>query len=311
MQQSRRSFITTAAGATAATLLSRSLKASTAPVKPLFSSNSYSWLTFYNRAGKEWMADAEACIAAYATTGLNCYEPGVTTVGEVQKLGPLLKKNQIELRSIYVGTTLHQADTGKESIDTALKIAKAARAFGTKIVVTNPSPIRWGNPEDKDDAALNIQAANLEKLGSLLKTEGMTLAYHNHDMELRQGAREFHHMLSATDPRYVSFCLDVHWIYRGCGNSQVALFDVARLYGNRIVELHIRQSNNHVWSEVFGPGDIDYPKLVSQLAQQKVRPHLVLEQCLEENSSNTTDAVTAHQQGLRYAEKVFQPLATE
>lgn len=189
-----------------------------------------------------------------------------------------------------------------------MKIALAAKALGTRIIVTNPSPIRWGTPEDKDDAALRTQAANLEKLGSLLKAQGMTLAYHNHDIELRQGAREFHHMMASTDPRYVSLCLDVHWIYRGAGNSQIALMDVVRLYGKRIAELHLRQSVGHVWSEVFGKGDIDYERLVTALVKLKVRPHLVMEQCVEDKTPDTADVVTAHRQGLKYVSEVFAPM---
>jgi len=312
MKQTRRSFLGMVASATAASAMVpvSVYPLTTNPAKGLhISCNSYPWLTFYARAGKEWMSDPDACMREYAATGLQGYEPGATSAQEIQALGPLLKKYALEMRSVYVGTTLHQAETGQQSIDTTLQIALAAKALGTKIIVTNPSPIRWGSPEDKDDAALNIQAANLEKLGSLLKAQGMTLAYHNHDIELRQGAREFHHMLSYTDPKLVSFCLDVHWIYRGTGNSQVALFDVVNMYGKRIVELHIRQSTAHVWSEVFGMGDIDYTRLVSALVRLKVKPHLVLEQCVEDNSPHTTDVVTAHRQGLKVAQELFAPLA--
>jgi len=51
----------------------------------------------------------------------------------------------------------------------------------------------------------------------------------NRDAELRQGGREFHHMLTATNPDDVKLCLDAHWIYRGCGDSQVAVFDAPLL----------------------------------------------------------------------------------
>lgn len=311
MNQTRRSFLGSVAGlAAASTLIPSAVNASNSPLKGLhLSCNSYPWITFYGRAGKDWMGDPESCMREFASTGLQGYEPGVTSVNEIETLAPLLKKYSIEMRSIYVNSTLHQPDTAQQSIDAALKIAEAAKALGTKIVVTNPSPIRWGGPEDKDDAALTVQATNLEKLGALLKAQGMTLAYHNHDIELRQGAREFHHMMASTDPNYVSFCLDVHWIYRGAGNSQVALMDVVRLYGKRIAELHIRQSNDHIWSETFGPGDIDYERLVTELVKLKMRPHLVMEQCVEETSPNTTDVVSAHRQGLKYATGIFAPLS--
>jgi len=82
---------------------------------------------------------------------------------------------------------------------------------------------------------------------------GLTLSYHNHDIELRNAAREFHHMMVGTDPAYVTLCLDAHWIYRGAGNSAVALFDVLKLYGPRITELHLRQSKDNIWTETFRP----------------------------------------------------------
>jgi inosose dehydratase len=128
-------------------------------------------------------------------------------------------------------------------------------------------------------------------------------------MEMRQGAREFHHMLQATDPQHVTFCLDAHWVYRGAGNSQVALFDVVRMYANRITELHLRQSKNGIWTEVFGEGDIDYPRLVRELAGRGVRPHVVLEQSVEKGSPDTLTAVDAHRKSLQYTRKVFAPLA--
>jgi inosose dehydratase len=122
---------------------------------------------------------------------------------------------------------------------------------------------------------------------------------------LRAAAREFHHMLLSTDPKHVSLCLDVHWVYRGSGNSQVALFDIVKLYGKRITELHLRQSKGGIWQETFTEGDIDYQRLVNELNALNVKPHLVLEQCLEKTSLKTMDGVRAHKEDLVYVKKVF------
>ena len=59
-----------------------------------------------------------------------------------------------------------------------------------------------------------------------------------------------------TDPEHVTLCLDAHWICRGAGNSAVALFDVVKLYGPRVTELHLRQSVDNVWTEALSEGDI-------------------------------------------------------
>jgi inosose dehydratase len=113
-------------------------------------------------------------------------------------------------------------------------------------------------------------------------------------------------MLTATDPAHVSFCLDVHWVFRGCGDSQVALFDVLEHYGDRVVELHLRQSKDGVWTEVFSAeGDIAYGRVADWLRRRKVHPQLTLEQAVEAKSPKTIDAVSAHREGVRAVRALF------
>jgi inosose dehydratase len=209
------------------------------------------------------------------------------------------------MRSLYVNSTLHKPDEVEKSIAGALEIARRAKAAGCRIIVTNPSPIRWGGPENKDDDQLRVQAAALDRLGRELRGMDLVLAYHNHDIELRNAAREFHHMLVGTEAKHVTFCLDAHWVYRGAGNSAVALFDVLKLYGPRVSELHLRQSHEGTWTEALGEGDIDYPALARGLLQAGVRPHLVLEQAPEQQTPKTMDAVESHRRSREYAARVF------
>jgi inosose dehydratase len=213
------------------------------------------------------------------------------------------------MRSLYVNSVLHERDKAEASIEAVLTIARKAKDLGTEIIVTNPSPLRWGGPENKDDAQLKVQAASLEKLGRRLRELALVLSYHNHDIELRNAAREFHHMMVGTDPAYVSLCLDAHWIYRGAGNSQVALFDVLKLYGPRITELHLRQSKDNIWTEAFGDGDIDYQAVAKHLLEINVRPHLVLEQAVETGSPKTMSITEAFQKSSQYARQVFAAFA--
>jgi inosose dehydratase len=309
MPSNRRDFINLLAGASAATLLSSAAKNEKAGPYPYpIAANNYNWHTFYNRQGKEWGKDWDACLADYAKTGLTAIEQSFNSAEEVKAIAPFLKKHGLSLPSVYVNSVLHKADEAQKSITTVSAIADELKKLGTKIVVTNPTPLTWGGDQVKSDDELKIQAQNLEKLGAALKKRGMTLAYHTHDMEMKAGAREFHHMLLNTTPQNVSFCYDVHWIYRGSQNSHLAVFDVMKLYGKRIVELHIRQSVNGIWSETFGDGDIDYRRLVSELKALKLRPHLVIEQCVESKSPNTMNAVEAHIKDLAIIKEVFKPL---
>lgn len=307
MKQNRRDFLGSLACLTAAGLLPTPEGwARPRPPKNLhLASNEYAWITFYERQGKDWFADLDASLREFAQSGLSGYEPSIQKPEQLQQLAPLLRKHKLEMRSIYVGCELHTEKQAAQSLQQVLAIARAARPLGVKFLVTNPNPIRWGGAENKTDAELERQARNLNQLGAALRKEGIVLAYHNHDVEMRQGAREFHHMMVGTDPANVSLCLEVHWLYRGSGNSQVALFDVLRLYGKRIATMHIRQSRNGTWSETFGEGDIDYPRLAKELLAQGLRPHLVLEQCVEKESPNTLDALAAHKQDVQYASRIF------
>lgn len=305
MSQNRRQFLNTLAVSAGAAVLSEVARAEQSAAPFPLSCNQYSWITFYARDGKDWGKDPDASLAEFASTGLKAYEPAFNNASEVSKLLPVLKKHRLAMPSVYVNTALHEAEEGGKSIESVLSIADALKAVDTKIIVTNPSPLQWGSDKNKSDEQLTRQAQNLDKLGAELKKRGMTLAYHTHDVELRAAAREFHHMLLATDPENVSLCLDVHWVYRGSGNSQVALFDIVKLYGKRIAELHLRQSKGGIWQETFTEGDIDYPRLAHALDNLGVKPHLVLEQCLEKTSPKTMDGVQAHKEDLVYVKKVF------
>ncbi|MEZ6067136.1 MAG: sugar phosphate isomerase/epimerase [Planctomycetaceae bacterium] len=257
--------------------------------------NTYPWSTFARRDGKTLELHTDQLFGDIASTGITGYEPIINQPAEFDGLKERLEKHGLEMRSLYVNSLLHDETKSEASIEQVLEIAARARGVGTSIIVTNPSPIHWGGSEDKTDQQLRHQAKSLDRLGGSLKKLGITLAYHNHDSELRQGAREFHHMLTATNPEHVKFCLDAHWIYRGCGNSQVALFDAVEHYADRIVELHFRQSQGGVWTEVFTmDGDIDYRRLFEGLRHRGTEPHLVLEQAVEAASPSTLDAVAAH-----------------
>lgn len=305
MPVNRRHFLNTLAVSAGAAFLPEISFAKNVALPFPISCNQYSWLTFYAREGRDWGANPDTSLAEFASTGLKAYEPAFTHADEVGKLLPVLTKYQLVMPSVYVNTSLHQAEEANRSIESVLAIADALKTADTKIIVTNPNPIKWGSEENKSDEQLAEQAKNLDKLGSELKKRGMTLAYHTHDIELRAAAREFHHMLLTTDPKNVSLCLDVHWIYRGSGNSQVALFDIVKLYGKRIVEMHLRQSKLGIWQETFTYGDIDYVHLVEALNAMNVRPHLVLEQCLEKTSPNTMNGVEAHKTDLFMVKKIF------
>lgn len=272
------------------------------------SANAYNWHTFFKRQNRNWGSDWESHFKEYASTGLTAFEPSLETAKQAITVANAAKNNNISIPSVYVNSLLHTSESTK-SIQNVLEIAHIMKSHGTKIFVTNPTPIAWGKPDQKSDEQLMHQAQELDKLGALLKKIGIKLAYHTHDMEMKAGAREFHHMMQNTLAENVGFCMDVHWIYRGSENSTLPIYDIVKMYYSRIIELHIRQSTSGIWDETFSPSsDIDYPKLVKMLKNLGVSPHLVIEQCVEANSTNTLDAVKAHVIDLKEVKRTFNLL---
>lgn len=270
--------------------------------------NVYPWATFYRRQGRDFDADLAGSLAEVKKSGADHFEPNLKSLEYVDTLADELQKQGLGMISVYVNSELHESEKAKASIDWVMSIVrKAKQRMGTRIVVTNPSPIRWGGPENKSDKQLEIQRDALQELGQAIHEEGMALAYHFHDPEFREGAREVHHMLAATDPRYVKLCLDAHWAFRGAGDSNVALHDVVKLYGDRIVELHIRQSKEGVWTEAFGEGDIDYARLTRELVALGISPLVTMEQAVEAESPNTMNGLEAHLISHGNGREVFAP----
>ncbi len=300
----RKAFLAQLSVAAAATTLPAA--ANTAEAEPHIATNTYPWGTFYQREGKEFKQYSEEALAAIAATGIRGYEPAIFDPAALVGLGERLQKHGLEMRSLYVNSLLHEEAAAADSISKIMAIASAAAPLGTKIIVTNPSPLKWGGTELKTDAHLKTQAKALDTLGKQLADNGMQLAYHNHDMELKAGGREFHHMLTATDPALVKFCLDLHWVFRGCGDSQVALFDAMKHYGSRVIELHLRQSLGGKWTEAFSAqGDIDYQQAADFLKKAGCKPLLVLEQAVEGGTPKTMDCQAAHKASLAAVQKLF------
>ena len=234
------------------------------------------------------------------SVGVDGIEATLRTAEELETTGKRLTDHGLEMRSIYSGAKLHEENSAQEEIDRLLKLGEKAKAIGTSIIVVNPA-----SKSGKSDAELVFQSKNLDIVGAGLKKIGITLAFHYHLVELEFGGREFHHVLCGTDPKNVALCFEQHYSYRGCGNSQVALFDHWKLYGDRAVEIHLRQSINNIFSETFGDGDIDNVRVAACLKKLPTMPHVVLESASEKETPKTMAPADAFRQSVEYIRKVF------
>jgi len=211
----------------------------------------------------------------------------------------LLKSVQLEIPTLYVGSTLHEAVEGEKSIAAITQTAKELKDAGLQWIVTNPSPKPRG--ERKADAELDLQARNLNRLGAELHKQGVQLMVHHHTPELVDNAREWRFQLQHTDPQLVSCCVDVDWAVRG-GQAPLAFL---REVGKRLASLHLRNDQQGVWMEEFGAGDIDYSKIADYLKEIGFSGYLVVELAYEKGTRITRSLEEDLRLSHVYAEEIF------
>lgn len=90
------------------------------------------------------------------------------------------------------------------------EVAKEAHLYGTKyVVITGMHHFDY-----TDEKAVYDLANNLNEAGKLLKNEGLSLLYHNHNCEFRRlksGKMAYEVLIEETNPEYVNFEFDSYW----------------------------------------------------------------------------------------------------
>jgi inosose dehydratase len=305
-RQTRREMLSGMSKLAGATLLSRRLllggdEASAAGYAPKLSVEIYIWIQHLASEKKTLAEGVDEVLASFHGAGYrrvelnqDFFKPELR-----EKTLALLAKYNLAPETIYAGTTMHEAAAAEKSVKEVMELARLLKLRGTRVIVTNPSP----KPAQarKTDEELDIQAKYVDQLGAALHQQGMKLALHHHTPELVDNAREWRHLLQHTNPRRVYCCVDVHWAYRG-GQEVMAFI---RETGQRLVELHLRNSQQGVWMEDFGPGDIDYQKVADYLRGISFKGYLVVELAYEKGTQITRSLDEDLRLSRQYAEKVF------
>ena len=113
-------------------------------------------------------------------------------------------------------------------------IIDEAKSFGTdKVVITGMYRFDYG-----DESAVRELAQRLNAAGELLKKEGLSLLYHNHNVELLRlgsGKRTYDVLIEETDPACVNFEFDSYWFTDGGADAK----EWMRKLGNRMKLWHV------------------------------------------------------------------------
>ncbi len=276
--------------------------AKTAPAiaRPRVAAMLYIWTQHFKGQGGGLDEHLDEALAATARAGFPAVEGWLDYFATPEKAAAtsaMLTKHGLAMRAAYTGGKLHEEPAAQATIDGVLARAAVAKAHGLDVVVMNPDVIG----REKNDEELAVQSRALDRLGAGLRKLGLQFAIHTHDKEMRSNAREWFHILKYTKKDNVGFCLDLHWVLRG-GQDPLALLKAA---GARVVDLHLRNSQDGVWSEDFGPGDIDHSKVAAQLAAAKYRGLYTVELAYEAKTQKTRTLEQDLARSRAYVKEVF------
>ena len=115
----------------------------------------------------------------------------------------------------------------------------------------------------------------LNRYGAQAKSQGLRLAYHNHNFELADmgGQRPLDYMLTNTDPSLVDFEMDLYWVVFG-GGSPIDFFN---RYPGRFPMVHVKDSAGPPDNKMadVGKGTINFPAIFALSDKAGIKHYFV------------------------------------
>lgn len=246
----RRNFIRTTACLSGLSLLPGFLSASVAATQAKLPS--FGIIT--GNTGGEWLkADPKKALKTIASLGYKELEFGGTLDMELPELKALLKDLQLQP---LLGPTSMAAMNDSAQL---AKDIKACHELGQKYIVCYWPWTDDGQNKKADD--WKKVADNLNRGGEICSKEGLTLLYHNHDIEFLpvDGQIPFDVLMPNLNPDYAAIELDLYWIAKG---NQSAV-EYIRKYPGRYPVFHVKDMDKTPDRsfEYVGQGIIDFPSI--------------------------------------------------
>lgn len=162
------------------------------------------------------------------------------------------------------------------------EVARNAKTLGASYV-----RVAWIPHEGPFTLALAQKTVeDFNHVGKKLKEQhGLTFCYHNHGFEFQPhaGGTLFDYIVQHTDPRYVSFEMDILWVFHP-GQDPVQLLNK---YGNRFRLMHVKDLRKGVKGDLsgstpvendvaLGTGQLDLPSILKAAVKAGVQ-HFYIE----------------------------------
>jgi sugar phosphate isomerase/epimerase len=172
------------------------------------------------------------------------------------------------------------------------EIADRAEALGSKFVMVAWIPHNVGN-FNYENARQAVEDFNTA--GRILSEHGLTFKYHFHGYEMREHGDStlLEYIIENTDPRHVSFQLDVFWAHFGGADPA----ELLKRYPDRFVSLHLKDMQHGIeknltgltnpeYNVVLGTGELDIPAIMKAAIDAGIRHYFI-----EDESSRVLEQI--------------------
>ncbi|MEB7375043.1 sugar phosphate isomerase/epimerase [Enterobacter hormaechei] len=146
-----------------------------------------------------------------------------------KELTALLKKNELTVTSAHVQLNAFEKDYAQT--------VAFNKSVGNSTIV-----VPWIKPEDRPDSARGWidYARRLDAIGAKLHRDGLQLAYHNHNFEMKKyaGVTALEIIMKHTSAEHLMLEMDAAWVSRG-GQDPVRFL---KEYPGRIYAIHAKDN---------------------------------------------------------------------
>ena len=190
-----------------------------------------------------------------------------------------------------LGMDIPSTHTGITAANAAEYTDKAAEAGLEYLILPSFS----GRPEKTLDDYKKV-AHEMNQIGEITKKAGINFGYHNHNVEfhLIDGKLPYDTLLAETDPKLVTFEMDIFWVVKG-GQDPLHYFEK---YPGRFQLWHIKDMGNDGETCIVGNGHIKFKDLLKHSKKSGLK-RIVYEQ---EHYSEGTPLFCA-EQSYKYIQK--------
>jgi sugar phosphate isomerase/epimerase len=209
-------------------------------------------------------AIVDSVLAGLHTIGYKNAELAGLMGQSIAALRPMMEKNQIKVIGNHGNFTNDQNVWAQTIAD--------AQSLGQGPMIGSAG---YG-PPGLNGGLVNVLAtsANLNKLGNVAAAKGLALYMHNHTAEIttrydydikKNGKPEpvsaLEIVAANTDPRYVSFEIDIHWALDAYKLNQDDMIAFLNRLKGRIIALHVKDTAPDGKITDVGKGIIDWPRV--------------------------------------------------